>query len=122
MSYFLTADDIKSGRKVLLQNSRSVLNGRIVTPIGMSGRKIKLAEDGQWHMHESLRPLTEDQIRGEHIRAMVALVEGRQISTVKAKGRGVEFVLNDNTRVGLTITSGENLELSVTDSDGQRIL
>lgn len=115
MSYFLTADDIKTGRKCLL-------NGRIVTPIDMAGRKVKLAEDGQWHLHELLRPLTEDQIREDLVAAMAALVEGRAISTMKAKGRGVEFVLDDNMRVGLTITTGENLELSVTDSDGQRIL
>ena len=44
------------------------------------------------------------------------------ISTMKAKGNGVEFIMSDNTRVGLTITSGENLKLSVTDSDGKRIL
>jgi hypothetical protein len=115
MSYFLTTDDIKNGRKCLL-------GARIVTPVGMAGRRVKLAEDGKWHMHESLRPLAEEQIRGELVAAMSGLVAGKHISTLKAKGRGVEFVLNDNTRVGLTITSGENLELSVTDSDGQRIL
>jgi hypothetical protein len=53
---------------------------------------------------------------------MADLVNGKSISTMKAKGRGVEFVMSDNTRVGLTITAGENLELSVTDSDGKRIL
>lgn len=115
MSYFLTAEDIKNGRKVLLK-------GRIVTPIGMAGRRVKLAEDGQWHPHTHLKPLAEEQIRSDLIEAMVGLVEGKNISTMKAKGRGVEFVLDDNTRVGLTISSGENLELSVTDSDGQRIL
>ncbi len=115
MSYFLTADDLKTGRKCLLQ-------GRIVTPIDMAGRKVKLAEDGKWHLHELLKPLTQDQIRADLIATMADLVEGKSISTMKAKGRGVEFVLSDNTRVGLTITSGENLELSVTDSDGKRIL
>lgn len=115
MSYFLTTEDLKAGRKCLL-------GARIVTPIGMRGRDVKLAEDGKWHPHESLRPLTEDQIRAEVVAAMSGLVEGKHISTMKAKGRGVEFVLNDNTRVGLTITSGENLELSVISSDGQRIL
>lgn len=122
MSYFLTPDDIKNGRKVLLQDSRSALNGRIVTPIDMAGREVKLAEDGQWHLHEFLRPLAQDQIQEELISSMVSLVEGKSISTMKAKGRGVEFVLDDNTRVGLALTSGEDLELSVTDSDGQRIL
>lgn len=115
MSYFLTTDDIKNGRKVLL-------NGRIVTPIEMGGRQVRIAEDGKWYNHESLRPLAEHQLRDELVTAMSGLVEGKNISTMKAKGRGVEFVLNDNTRVGLTITSGENLELSVIDSDGQRIL
>lgn len=114
MSYFLTTDDIKKGRKCLL-------NGRIVTPIGMAGRRVKLAEDGEWHLHELLKPLTQYQIREELISTMSALVEGKSISTMKAKGKGVEFVLSDNTRVGLTITSGD-LKLSVTDSDGQRIL
>lgn len=115
MNYFLTANDLKTGRKCLL-------NGRIVSPIDMSGRKVKLAEDGKWHLHEHLRPLTEDQIRDEVVAAMSALVSGKSISTLKAKDRGVEFVLNDNTRVGLTVTSGDYLELSVIDSDGQRIL
>lgn len=115
MSYFLTNDDIKAGRKCLL-------GGRIVTPIRLAGRKVMLAEDGQWHHYTQLQPLTEHQIREEVIAAMASLIEGKQISTLKAKGKGVEFVLGDNTRVGLTITSGENLELRVTDSDGQRIL
>lgn len=115
MSYFLTTDDIKNGRKCLLK-------GRIVTPIEMGGRHVKIAEDGQWHLHTLLQPLTQDQIREELISEMADLVEGKSISTMKAKGRGVEFVLNDNTRVRLTITSGENLELGVIDSDGQRIL
>ena len=115
MSYFLTADDIKKGRKV-------ILNGRIMTPIDMGGHKVKLAEDGKWHLHELLKPLTQYQIREELISTMADLVEGKSISTMKAKGKGVEFVLSDNTRVGLTITAGENLELSVTDSDGKRIL
>jgi hypothetical protein len=115
MSYFLTANDIKSGKKCLLK-------GRIVTPIDMGGRSVKLAEDGKWHLHESLRPLTEDQIRDEVVETMAAFVAGKSISTLKAKGGGVEFVMSDNTRVGLTITSADSLKLSVTDSDGKRIL
>jgi hypothetical protein len=115
MSYFLTTEDVKNGRK-------AILNGKIVTPIELGGRDVKLAEDGKWHPHINLRPLTEDQLRNELIADMSILVEGKSISTMKAKGKGVEFVLNDNTRVGLTLTSGENLELYVIDSDGQRIL
>ncbi len=41
MSLFLTTDDIRAGRKVLYK-------GRIVTPIGMRGREVRLAEDGKW--------------------------------------------------------------------------
>jgi hypothetical protein len=115
MSYFLTTDDIRNGRKVLLK-------GRIVTPIEMAGEQIKLAEDGLWHLHIDLRPLTEDQIREADIAAVSSLTEGKEISTIKAKGRGVQFILNDNTRVGLDYASDGSLELSVFDPEGQRLL
>jgi hypothetical protein len=115
MSYFLTSADLKAGNKCLL-------NGKLVTPIDISGTQVKLAEDGQWHRHESLLPLTQYQIREELIATMVSLVEGKKISTMKAKGRGVEFVLDDNTRVSLDIAPEENLKLHVIDADGKRIL
>ena len=115
MSYFLTNSDVKNGRKVLLR-------GKIVTVLDMGGAMVKIAEDGKWYPHVDLRPLTEDQIRDEFIQEMSVLVEGKKISTLKAEGRGVQFILDDNTRVGLDFSSEENLRLSVIDSDGKRIL
>jgi hypothetical protein len=112
---FLTTEHLKRGTKALLR-------GRIVTPIDMGGSDVKIAEDGEWYPHAALRPLTEEQIREDAISQMSKLVEGKQILTVKAKGRGVQFVLDDNTRVGLDYASGENLELSVVDPDGERVL
>jgi len=116
MSYFLTPSDLKNGRK-------AVYKGRIVTPIDMGGDQVKIAEDGQWHHYLELSPLTEDQIREEVILELSNLVEGKQIATMKAKGRGVQFILDDNTRVGLDCTPGNaDLKLSVTDPEGKRIL
>jgi hypothetical protein len=115
MSYFLTTADIRSGRKV-------VLKGRIVTPIEMAGDQIKIAEDGLWHPHSSLQPLTEDQFHEAMIQEMASLVEGKVISTAKAQGRGFQFVLDDNTRVGLSYASNGRLELSILDPSGQRLM
>ena len=112
---FLTSSDLKNGRKVLLK-------GRIVTPISMAGNRIQIAEDGQWHRHQDLKPLAEEQIREELIHQMAALVEGKRIANMKAKGKGVQFVLDDNTRVSLDLSSEGDLKLRVLDPDGQRIL
>jgi hypothetical protein len=115
MSYFLTSSDAKNSRKVLYK-------GRIVTVLDVSGAVVRIAEDGKWYPHIDFRPLTEDQLREEFIQKMSVLVEGKKISTLKAEGRGVQFVLDDNTRVGLDFASQENLKLSVIDPDGKRIL
>jgi hypothetical protein len=112
---FLTTNDIANGTQVLLR-------GQIVTPVDIGGDKVKIAEDGQWYPHAALRPLSEDQIREDVILQMSEMVAGKQILTLKAKGRGVQFVLDDNTRVGLDFSSGDNLELSVIDPDGKREL
>lgn len=116
MSYFLTPKDLKNGRK-------AILKGKIVTPIDMGGDKVKIAEDGQWYRHVEMSPLTEDQIREEFIIELSNLVEGKQITTMKAKGRGVEFVLDDNTRVSLDYDpENPHLKLRVIDPEGKRIL
>jgi hypothetical protein len=114
MSY--APEDLKNGRK-------AIFRGRIVTPIDMSGAEVKLAEDGKWHPRAEMSYLTEDQIREEVILELSNLVEGKQISTMKAKGTGVEFILDDNTRVGLNYDPRKPaLKLSVTDPEGKRIL
>jgi hypothetical protein len=116
MSYFLTPEDLKKGRK-------AIFRGNIVTPIDMGGDKVKIAEDGQWHHYLDLSPLTEDQLREEVILELSNLVEGKQITSMKAKGRGVQFILDDNTRVGLDCAAGSaDLKLSVIDPEGKRIL
>lgn len=116
MSYFLTPRDLKNGVKV-------VFKGRIVTPIDMSGEQIKIAEDGKWHRHEAMSPLTEEQFREDTVLQLSNLVEGKQITTMKAKGRGVQFILDDNTRVSLEYDpENPNLKLIVIDPEGKRIL
>jgi hypothetical protein len=108
--------DLKNGRK-------AIFRGRIVTPIDMAGADVKIAEDGLWHPRAEMSYLTEDQIREEVMLELSNLVEGKQIATMKAKGKGVEFILNDNTRVGLDCAPGNSdLKLSVTDPEGKRIL
>jgi len=115
MSYFLTIDDLNSGRKVLL-------GGRIVTPIGMYGDMVKIAEDGKWHPHLSLKPLTEEQFHEAELEKMSEAVSGLPIVKAKAKGRGFEFILEDNTRVGLMYSTEQGIELFVYDSEGKRII
>jgi len=88
----------------------------------MSGDQIRLAEDGQWHPHLQMLPLTSEQIRQETIDQMAAEVAGKTIATLIPEGAGVSFVLEDNTRVGLSYGPDNTLKLSVTDPDGERIL
>lgn len=115
MGYFLTMNDVNTGRKVLL-------GGRIVTPVGMYGDQVKIAEDGKWHPHLSLRPLTEDQFHEATIDHMASLVAGKTIVTAKAKGRGFEFILDDNTRIGLAYSTENGLDLFVYDPEGNKVL
>lgn len=108
--------DLKNGRK-------AIFRGRIVTPIDMAGADVKIAEDGLWHPRAEMSYLTEDQIREEVILELSNLVEGKQITSMKAKGRGVQFILDDNTRVCLDCAAGSaDLKLSVIDPEGKRIL
>jgi len=89
----------------------------------MAGDKVKIAEDNKWHYYLHLSPLTEDQFREELVAEMSKLVEGKQITTMKAKGRGVQFVLDDNTRVSLEYDpENPHLKLRVLDPEGKRIL
>ncbi len=116
MSYFLTPSDLKNGRK-------AILKGRIVTPISMAGDKVKIAEDGKWYYYLHLSPLTENQMHEDLVTEMSNLVEGKQIVTMKAKGRGVAFILDDNTRVSLDYDpENPHLKLRVLDPEGKRIL
>lgn len=115
MSYFLTSADIKKRRKVICK-------GRIVTPIAMAGTVVQMAEDGKWYEHESLHPLAEEQIHELLVQEMVAHCAGKPIITLNAKNKGVQFVLEDNTRITLSCRSGGKFQLSVTDSEGQKVL
>jgi len=108
-------NDIRAGRKVLLK-------GRIVSPVDMMGDQIKIAEDGKWYPHLSLRPLTNEQFHESEIAKMAELVSGKPIVTAKAQGKGFEFVLDDNTRVGLAYSTEHGLELFVYDSEGTRVM
>ncbi len=115
MNYFLTTDDIRSGRKVIYR-------GRIVTPIEMAGATVKLAETGQWARLDEIRPLVAEQMHEDFIRSMISLVEGKSISTVKTLGKGFQLVLEDNTRVGVDYAADGLLNISVLDPEGKRIL
>jgi len=115
MNYFLTVEDVQNGCKVLLKN-------RIVTAIELSGRNAKLAEDGKWYSQLELRPLAQDQLRDELIDKMSAFCQGKSIVTLVAEGKGVQFVLEDNTRVGLDITATGDLKLSVVNADGRKVI
>ena len=115
MNYFLTIDDIRAGRKVIYK-------GRIVTPIEMSGAKVKLAETGQWERHLDLRPLVSEQIREAFIEDVLSLVEGKSIVTIKTLGKGFQLVLEDNTRVSVDYAPDELLSISVLNPEGEKVL
>lgn len=115
MSYFLTTDDIRDGRKVIYR-------GRVVTPVEMAGATVKLAETGQWAHLDEIRPLVAEQIHEDFIRSMLPLVEGRSIAMVKTLNKGFELVLEDNTRVSVSYGANGSLNISITDPEGERIL
>ena len=117
---FLTTEDIRQGRKVL--GAKGPIRGRILTPIGLSGDMVKIAEDGQKYPSDWIVPLTEDQIHEELVQSVVSIVEGKSIVNLQAKGRGVSFILEDNTRVTLDYAKEGNLKLSITDAVGNKVL
>ncbi len=115
MSYFLTTDDIRSGRKVIYR-------GRVVTPVEMAGATVKLAETGQWAHLDEIRPLVAEQIHEDFIHSMLPLVEGKSIAMVKTQDKGFQLVLEDNTRISVGYAPGGSLNISIMDPEGERIL
>jgi hypothetical protein len=108
--------DVADGRKVLL-------NGRIVTVIDLAGRKALIAEDGKWHENKYLYELTDKDTVQVHLEKIASLLTGKTIATLKSNGTGVELVLEDNTRLGITYhKEGEGISFSVTDSGGTKVL
>ena len=115
MSYFLTTDDIRSGRKVIYR-------GRVVTPVEMAGATVKLAETGQWAHLDEIRPLVSEQMHEDFIRSMLPLGEGKSIAMVKTLNKGFQLVLEDNTRVSVGYATDGSLNISIMDPEGERIL
>lgn len=117
---FLTSADVRRGRKVI--GCKGPIRGRILTPTSLSGTSVKIAEDGEWYPQAWIAPLAEEQIREELIRTMVDFVEGKSIINLKANGPGVEFILDDNTRVSLKYSSEGLLALGVIDALGNKVV
>lgn len=110
------AKDAVNRRKVLLK-------GRVVTVIDLAGSKVCIAEDGKWYEYKLFFELTDEdrvQVRLEKIKSRIT---GKTIATLKSNGTGIQLVLEDNTRLGITYSKdGEGITFSVIDSDGNKVL
>ncbi len=116
MILFNAKNDIVNRRKVLLK-------GRIVTVIDLAGSKACIAEDGKWYEHKMFFELTDKDIVQVRLERIAALVAGKSIATLKSNGTGIQLVLEDNTRLGITYTrDGEGISFSVIDSSGTKVL
>ena len=115
MVIFRAKADVANRRRV-------VLNGRVVTVIDISGSKTKIAEDGQWYKHSKFHPLVKEDIQVEHINAVIDKIAGKPIATLKLLDTGLQFVLEDNTRVDVRYGASEELNIIVYDSNGERVL
>lgn len=104
------------------QRRKVILNGRVVTVIGLRGREVRIAEDGKWYLMKDFQPLPEEVIRAEHIDAVRTHVTGKSIATMKPDGKGVQFILSDNTRVCVEYDKSGMMAVSLLDSDGQKVL
>jgi hypothetical protein len=113
---------IFQAKKDVANRRRVVLKGRIVTIIDIAGREAKIAEDGQWYKHSEFHPLVEEDIQVEHINAVIDKIAGKSIATLKPLDTGFQFVLEDNTRVDVRYGAGEELNVIVYDSNGERVL
>jgi len=109
-------EDAKNKRRVILK-------GRIVTVIDMSGSKVRIAEDGLWYEQNLFFELTDDDKIQEHLGRIKELVAGKSIATLKPNETGIQLVLDDNTRLGVTYSKNEEgITFSVTDSNGNKVL
>ena len=116
MIVFNPKTDIKNRRRVILK-------GRVVTIIDLSGRKARIAEDGQWYPNKMFFPMTEETILLDHIENLKSRVAGKSIATLKHTDTGIQLVLDDNTRLDIRYAKDrEGLTFSVLDSDGIKVL
>ncbi len=116
MILFDAKNDVVNRRKVLLK-------GRVVTVIDLAGSKARIAEDGEWYEHKMFFELTNKDIVQIRLEKITALVTGKTIATLKSNGTGIQLVLEDNTRLGVTYSKdGEGISFSVVDSGGIKVL
>jgi len=115
MVIFRAKEDVASRRKV-------VLKGRVVTIIDISGSTAKIAEDGQWYKHSEFYPLVKEDLQAEHINAVMEKITGKGIAALKPLDTGLQFVLEDNTRVDVRYSASEALNVVVYDSNGEQVL
>ena len=116
MIAFNSKIDVANRRKVLLK-------GRVVTVIDLAGRKARIAEDGQWYDNKMLFELTDEDRVQVRLEKIAALVTGKTIATLKSNGTGIQLVLEDNTRLGITYSKDDvGIDFSVIDTDGTKVL
>jgi hypothetical protein len=116
MVIFNAKVDIPNRRKVLLK-------GRVVTVIGLAGSRARIAEDGKWYESKMFFELTDKDIVQMRLEKIAALITGKTIATLKSDGTGIQLVLEDNTRLGVTYSKdGEGISFSVIDSGGTKVL
>jgi len=116
MIIFQAKRDVANRRKVLLK-------GRVVTVIDLAGSKALIAEDGKWYETKELFELTDDDRVQERLGKIAGLVTGKTIATLKSNGTGIQLVLEDNTRLGITYhKDGEGITFSVIDEGGTKVL
>jgi hypothetical protein len=82
-----------------------------------------MAEDGKWYETKELFELTDADKVQVRLGKIADLLSGKTIATLKSNGTGIELVLEDNTRLGITYhKDGEGISFSVSDPDGTKVL
>ena len=116
MILFDAKKDVVNRRKVLLKSC-------VVTVIALAGSKARIAEDGKWYEHKMFFELTDKDIVQVRLEKIKSLIAGKTIATLKSNGTGIQLVLEDNTRLGITYSKdGEGINFSVTDPEGKKVL
>jgi len=112
-----------NGKKDVANRRKVLLKGRVVTVIDLAGRKARIAEDGQWYETKQLFELTDADRVQLHLEKIKELLAGKTIATLKSNGTGIELVMEDNTRLGITYhKDGEGITFSVKDTGGTKVL
>ncbi|KKK69143.1 hypothetical protein LCGC14_2937010, partial [marine sediment metagenome] len=89
----------------------------------LAGRKARIAEDGKWYEHKMFFELADEDKVQVRLEKIAALVAGKSIATLKSNGTGIQLVLEDNTRLGITYSKdGAGIDFSVIDTDGTKVL